>query len=90
MSLESDLHQALGALHVITDPELTASYGTDWTGRWSTPFRVVARPADTAGVVAFVRASWRALAFGAVRGNRTAAMSPSKTSTSPSFGGGTS
>ncbi|HEU4489926.1 MAG TPA: FAD-binding oxidoreductase [Jiangellales bacterium] len=57
MSLESDLHQALGALHVITDPELTASYGTDWTGRWSTPVRVVARPADTAGVVAVVRAA---------------------------------
>jgi FAD/FMN-containing dehydrogenase len=57
VSLESDLREALGTAHVITDPELTASYGTDWTGRWSAPARVVARPADTAGVVAVVRAA---------------------------------
>ena len=54
MSLESDLREALGAAHVITDPELTAPYGRDWTGRWSAPVRGVARPDDTAEVVAVV------------------------------------
>ena len=57
MSLESDLRDALGAVHVLTDTDLTAPYGTDWTGRWSAPVRVVARPADTAQVVAVVRAA---------------------------------
>jgi FAD/FMN-containing dehydrogenase len=57
VSLESDLREALGAQHAITDPELTTPYGTDWTGRWSAPVRVVARPANAAGVVAVVRAA---------------------------------
>ena len=57
MSLESELRDALGAPHVLTDPDVTAPYGTDWTGRWSTPVRVVARPDDTSEVEAVVRAA---------------------------------
>jgi FAD/FMN-containing dehydrogenase len=57
VSLESDLRETLGAAHVLTDPELTTPYGTDWTGRWSGPVRVVARPADTTQVAVVVRAA---------------------------------
>ncbi|MFL6181942.1 MAG: FAD-binding oxidoreductase [Actinomycetes bacterium] len=52
--LES-LRQIVGEPHLLTDPMVTASYGRDWTGRWSTPPRAVVRPADTdevAGVIA--------------------------------------
>ena len=57
MSLESELHDALGMTHVITDPDVTSPYGTDWTSRWSAPVRVVVRPGSTAEVVAVVRAA---------------------------------
>ena len=44
--LES-LRRIVGEPHVLTDPMVTASYGRDWTGRWTTTPRAVVRPADT-------------------------------------------
>lgn len=51
-----ELIEAVGEAHVLVDPDLTASYETDWTGRFSGAARCVVRPADTAQVVAVVRA----------------------------------
>ncbi len=48
--------EAVGEAHVLVDPDLTASYERDWTGRFSGAARCVVRPADTAQVVAVVRA----------------------------------
>ena len=56
MSLESALVDAVGAAHVLTDPELRAPYETDWTRRFTGHARAVVRPADTAQVAAVVRA----------------------------------
>ncbi|MEA2125150.1 MAG: hypothetical protein QOI80_1932 [Solirubrobacteraceae bacterium] len=50
-----DLAEVVGARHVLTDPDLTASYETDWTGRWSGRASCVVRPADTAEVAEVVR-----------------------------------
>ena len=47
MTLLSDLSDALGAdatAHLLTDPALTAAYGTDWTRRWSHRPLAVVRP----------------------------------------------
>lgn len=46
----------MGAEHVVTDPDITRAYGTDWTGRWSVTPLAVVRPASTAEVAAAVRA----------------------------------
>lgn len=51
-----DLREAVGDAHVLVDPALTASYETDWTGRFSGRAACVVRPADTAQVAAVVRA----------------------------------
>jgi FAD/FMN-containing dehydrogenase len=50
MTLTSDLAAAVGPQHVLTDPDVTASYGTDWSRRYSGPVAAVVRPADTAQV----------------------------------------
>ncbi len=50
MSLAAALRAAVGSEHVLTDPELRASYETDWTGRFSGPSRAVVRPGTTAQV----------------------------------------
>lgn len=55
-ALETALVDAVGAAHVLTDPDLTAPYETDWTRRWTGRARAVVRPADTEQVVAVVRA----------------------------------
>ena len=47
---------ALGRDHVLSDPEVMASYTTDWTGRWHGEASLVARPGTTAEVVAVVQA----------------------------------
>jgi FAD/FMN-containing dehydrogenase len=47
------LHAALGAdadSDLLTDPELTITFGTDWTRRWSSRPLAVVRPADTRAV----------------------------------------
>jgi FAD/FMN-containing dehydrogenase len=41
---------AVGDRHVLVDPDLTASYAVDWTGRWRGTTPAVVRPASTAEV----------------------------------------
>ena len=48
--LES-LRAAVGASHVLTDPDLRASYETDWTRRWHGDALAVVRPASTDEVI---------------------------------------
>ena len=55
-TLEQRLADVVGAEHVLTDRSVTASYETDWTGRFRGAARCVVRPADTAQVAAVVRA----------------------------------
>ncbi|MGZ4188091.1 MAG: FAD-binding oxidoreductase [Solirubrobacteraceae bacterium] len=55
MDLAQALVKVVGSKHVLSDPELKASYERDYTGRYGGTARVVVRPADTeqvAGVVA--------------------------------------
>ncbi len=56
MDLVGALTAAVGAAHVLTDPDLRAPYERDWTGRFGGEARLVVRPGDTAEVVAAVRA----------------------------------
>ena len=46
------LADVVGARHVLTDPELCASYETDWTGRFAGRAAAVVRPGSTAEVAA--------------------------------------
>lgn len=46
-NLISDLRDAVGAAHVLTDPDVTASFGTDWTRAWSAIPLAVVRPSTT-------------------------------------------
>ncbi len=57
--LVTDLVDAVGERHVLTDPSLTAAYESDWTRRWHGEARCVVRPADTDEVAAVVRACAR-------------------------------
>ena len=50
-----DLRAIVGHAHVIVDPDITASYGTDWTGRYRGEASVVVRPGSTAEVAGIVR-----------------------------------
>jgi FAD/FMN-containing dehydrogenase len=54
-ALADALREAVGPARVLADPESTAGYRTDWTGRW-TGDAVVVRPGDTAQVAAVIRA----------------------------------
>jgi FAD/FMN-containing dehydrogenase len=51
-----DLRDAVDDAHVLTDPDLRASYETDWTRRWHGEAVAVVRPADTEQVAAAVSA----------------------------------
>ncbi len=55
MDLRSALARVVGDRHALQDPELTAPYETDWTGRFGGRARVVARPADADEVAAVMR-----------------------------------
>jgi FAD/FMN-containing dehydrogenase len=46
----------VGPNHVLTDPDLTASYAVDWTGRWRGQTPAVVRPGSTAEAAAVVAA----------------------------------
>ena len=46
------LADVVGRSHVLTDPELCASYETDWTGRFAGKAAAVVRPGSTAEVAA--------------------------------------
>ena len=50
-----ELRAAVGAEHVLVDADLTASYETDWTGRFTGRAACVVRPKDTAEVAAVMR-----------------------------------
>jgi FAD/FMN-containing dehydrogenase len=54
--LRDQLAAAVGEGHVLEDPDLKASYETDWTGRWSGRARFVVRPADAGEVAAALMA----------------------------------
>ncbi|MEX2289044.1 MAG: FAD-binding oxidoreductase [Mycobacteriales bacterium] len=72
MNLPLDaLREAVGAEHVLLDPELTASYEKDWTGRFSGRAGCVVRPRDTAEVAEVVRACAAAGVAVVVQGGNT-------------------
>jgi FAD/FMN-containing dehydrogenase len=52
--LVRELADVVGADHVLVDDDVTAGYRTDWTGRFTSPSSVVARPGETAEVAAVV------------------------------------
>jgi FAD/FMN-containing dehydrogenase len=53
--LAEDLSAAVGAGHVLTDPDLTAAYTTDWTRRYRGTATCVVRPGNTAEAADVVR-----------------------------------
>ena len=52
----ADIIDIVGPEHVLVDPDLRASYETDWTGRFSGSALCVVRPGTTDEVAAVVRA----------------------------------
>jgi FAD/FMN-containing dehydrogenase len=58
--LPEQLGAAVGPAHVVVDPEVMASYGVDWTGRFRGLPRAVVRPGDAAEVAAVVAVCKRA------------------------------
>ena len=54
--VEAELASAVGAEHVLTDPDLRAAAEVDWTGRWRGRCRAVVRPGSTAQVAAVLTA----------------------------------
>ena len=69
--LLTELAGAVGAAHVLADPELRAGYERDWTGRWRGRCLAVVRPADTAQASAVVRACAAAEAAIVTQGGNT-------------------
>ena len=55
-SLRDALVAAVGDRHVLTGPDLTASYETDWTGAFTGRSAAVVRPADPSEVAGVLRA----------------------------------
>jgi FAD/FMN-containing dehydrogenase len=55
-ALLASLRAAVGSPHVLTDPELTEGFSTDWTGRFHGRAGAVVRPGTTDEVEAVVRA----------------------------------
>ena len=56
VTLEQALAGVVGKPNVLVDPDVKASYEVDWSGRFRGTARCVVRPADTAEVVAVLRA----------------------------------
>ncbi len=52
MKLQQALGEIVGPRHVLSDPDLTSAYESDYTGRYRGRARCVVRPADTAEVAA--------------------------------------
>jgi FAD/FMN-containing dehydrogenase len=65
------MRAAVGPGHVLTDPDLRASYETDWTRRWSGHALAVVRPGTTDEVVAVVRGCAEAGAAVIAQGGNT-------------------
>ncbi len=59
MDLRQALVDVVGPAHVLSDPDLTASYERDYTGRYNGHARFVVRPADTSQVAGVVVACAR-------------------------------
>ena len=59
-ALERALTEAVGRRHVLTDPDLTAPYERDYSGRYAGRARAVVRPASTDQVSAVMTACARA------------------------------
>jgi FAD/FMN-containing dehydrogenase len=55
VNLERELADIVGDDHVLTDPSVTASYTTDWTGRFHADPGAVVRPGTTEQLAAVVR-----------------------------------
>jgi FAD/FMN-containing dehydrogenase len=55
-TLESELTAVVGAEHVLVDPDVKATYETDWTRRFSGVAAAVVRPGSTAEVAGVLRA----------------------------------
>lgn len=53
--LAAGLSDIVGVEHVLTEPDVVASYTTDWTGRYGGSSRLVVRPGSTAEVADVVR-----------------------------------
>ena len=53
--LARDLAAVVGPAHVLTDPDLTASYSVDWSRRYRGPVAAAVRPADTDEVAGVLR-----------------------------------
>jgi len=51
----ADIESIVGSAHLLTDPAITASYSTDWTGRFRGETPAVVRPSDRDQVAAIVR-----------------------------------
>jgi FAD/FMN-containing dehydrogenase len=71
LTLEAALASAVGPGHVLLDPDMRASYETDWTGRFGGPSRAVVRPATTAEVAATLAACAKARVPVVVQGGNT-------------------
>ena len=56
IDLAHELAQIVGRDHVLVDADLTASYATDWTGRFAGEVALAVRPGDTAETAAVVAA----------------------------------
>ena len=56
VDLVARLTEIVGPDHCLTDPDLRASYQTDWTRRWSGTALAVVRPGSTDQVAAVLRA----------------------------------
>jgi FAD/FMN-containing dehydrogenase len=70
-ALAAALAAVVGPDHVLADPDVTASYATDWTGRYRGEAVLVVRPADTAEVAAVLRACGAAEAEVVPQGGNT-------------------
>jgi FAD/FMN-containing dehydrogenase len=69
--LAAELATIVGETHVLTDPGLTSSYETDWTGRFRGTAAMVVRPATTEQVSAVLKACGSAGVSVVVQGGNT-------------------
>ncbi|HUR15435.1 MAG TPA: FAD-binding oxidoreductase [Mycobacteriales bacterium] len=69
--MRDELAAVVGAEHVLTDPDLTRSYETDWTGRFTGTSLCVVRPATTAQVAEVLRLCTAAAVQVVVQGGNT-------------------
>lgn len=53
-ALLGEMRRIVGRDHAVDDPDVTAGYAVDWTGRWRGRTPVVVRPVDTDEVAAVV------------------------------------